>query len=59
MTKREIRKEILENNTFICEKEVGELHDKVGAAVPITTSSWICGVVTAALCPTTACSSKC
>lgn len=59
MTKREIRKEILENNTFICEKEEKELQDKVGAAIPITTSSWICGLVTMAFCPTTACTGDC
>ncbi|MNH74694.1 hypothetical protein D3C87_474140 [compost metagenome] len=59
MTKREIRREVLANNTFICEKEERELQDKVGASIPITTSSWICGVASAALCPSTACTSKC
>ncbi|WP_146113448.1 class II lanthipeptide, LchA2/BrtA2 family [Paenibacillus sp. PCH8] len=60
MTKREIRKEILENNTFICEKEVSELQDRVGGAIPpITTSSWICGLVTMAVCPSTACTGDC
>lgn len=58
MTKREIRREVLANNTFICEKEEKELQEKVGA-IAITTSSWICGVASAAFCPSTACTSKC
>ncbi|WP_106765799.1 class II lanthipeptide, LchA2/BrtA2 family [Paenibacillus faecalis] len=62
MSKREIRKAVLENNTFICEKDEKQLQEKVGAgaeALGITTSSWICGFVTAALCPSTACTGDC
>ncbi|MBU5594545.1 class II lanthipeptide, LchA2/BrtA2 family [Amphibacillus sp. MSJ-3] len=36
-----------------------ELKALAGARIPITPSSWVCGFVTAALCPTTACTSDC
>ncbi|MGG4398040.1 hypothetical protein ABEX25_27485 [Paenibacillus thiaminolyticus] len=57
MAKREIRKEVLENNEFICEKDAIELQEVAGAG--ITTSSWICGVISAAACMSTACTSDC